>query len=108
MVKAAAPRILTANDLLEGDVVFLGHGGWVRDHRAARVARNAEEAAAIEALGAEARAARQIIDPYLIEVSLEADGTPAPLRYRERLRTLGPTVRPDLGKQAERSARRTS
>ena len=100
MVKAPAPRILTANDLLEGDVVFLGHGGWVRDYRAARVAITSSEVAEIEALGVQAKAARLIIDPYLVDVELEADGTPAPLRFRERLRTLGPTVRPDLGKQA--------
>jgi len=102
VVKAPAPRILTANDLLEGDVLFLGHDGWVRDYRAARVATTASEAAEIEVLGLAAKDARLIIDPYLVDVALEADGTPAPVRFRERLRTLGPTVRPDLGKQAER------
>ena len=92
--------ILTANDLLEGDVIFLGEAGWLRDHRGARIARNADEAKALEAVGAADKAARKIIDPYLVEVSLDADGTPTPIRHRERLRTLGPSVRPDLGKQA--------
>lgn len=104
MVKPAPARILTANDLLEGDVVFLGHGGWVRDHRAARVAYTADDAAALEQEGAKAKAQRLIIDPYLIDVSPDARETPEPLRYRERLRTLGPTVRRDLGKQAKTQA----
>jgi len=81
--------------------VFLGADGWVRDYRLARLAANAEEAGALERTGMVAKAASQIVDPYLIEVRLGSDGLPVPVRYRERLRTLGPSVRPDLGKQAE-------
>jgi sulfite reductase (NADPH) hemoprotein beta-component len=92
--------ILTANDLLEGDVIFLGHAGWLRDHRGARIARDDDEAKALEAIGAADKAAMKIVDPYLVEVALTGDGTPVPIRYRERLRTRGPSVRPDLGKQA--------
>ena len=100
MARQDALHILTANDLLEGDVVFLADGGWARDHRLARIARTPDEAEALEAFGADEKAARRIVDPYLVEVAIEADGTPVPVRYRERLRTRGPTVRPDLGKQA--------
>ena len=92
--------ILTANDLLEGDAIFLGETGWLRDHRAARIAGTPDEAKALEAIGAAAKAAMKIVDPYLVEVALEADGTPTPIRQRERIRTRGPTIRPDLGKQA--------
>jgi len=99
-VKPYTPQVLTANSLLDGDVVFLGPTGWASDHRSAIIARTPDEAAALEAKGAAAKAARLIIDPYLVEVALEPDGVPTPLRYRERLRTLGPTVRGDLGKQA--------
>ncbi|MGD9536231.1 MAG: DUF2849 domain-containing protein [Alphaproteobacteria bacterium] len=92
--------ILTANDLLEGDVIFLGEAGWVRDHRAARIVRNEDDAKALEAIATADKAARKIVDPYLVEITLEADGTPTPVRHRERIRTRGPTVRLDLGKQA--------
>ena len=92
--------ILTANDLLEGDVVFLGEAGWVRDHRAARIVRDGDDAKALEAIGAAAKTARKIVDPYLVEITIETDGTPTPVRHRERIRTRRPSVRPDLGKQA--------
>lgn len=100
MARQDTLHILTANDLLEGDVVFLADGGWSRNHRLARIARTPEEAKALEAVGAAEKAARRIVDPYLVEVAIDADGAPLPVRYRERLRTLGPTVRLDLGKQA--------
>jgi hypothetical protein len=100
MVKPYTPHVLTANTLLDGDVVFLGPAGWVGDLRDAIMARTPDEATALEAKGAAAKAARLIIDPYLVEVALEPDGALMPLRFRERLRTLGPTVRTDLGKQA--------
>jgi hypothetical protein len=99
--QAQFPQIVIANDLLEGDVVFLGHTGWVRNHRDARVGQSAPEIAAIEAIGKAAVAANRVVDASLIDVRLTADGTPEPLHYRERLRTLGPSIRPDLGKQAE-------
>jgi hypothetical protein len=95
------PQIVIANDLLEGDVVFLGRSGWVRDHRGARVGHSAQEIAAIEAIGKAEMAANRVVDASLIDVLLTQEGTPEPLHYRERIRTLGPSVRLDLGKQAE-------
>jgi sulfite reductase (NADPH) hemoprotein beta-component len=100
MSRNQVPTILTANDLLEGDAVFLGFDGWVRDHRAARVAHDEAEAAALKAIGAADKARALVVDPYLVEVALGPDGSPTPLRYRELLRTRGPSVRLDLGKQA--------
>jgi sulfite reductase (NADPH) hemoprotein beta-component len=41
----------------------------------------------------------------LIDVEVKPDGTPEPCHYRERLRTLGPSTRLDLGKQAGRGKR---
>jgi hypothetical protein len=94
------PAILIANDFLDGEVVFLGAAGFERDHRRAAVASSAAEAEAFLARGAEAFRANAIVDPYLAQVSVES-GVPIPLHYRERMRTLGPTTRTDLGKQAE-------
>ena len=94
-------EIITANRLADGRVVFLdAEGGWTEDfHRAAIVADAAAKAAAL-ARGAEASAANLIIDPYPIELELRA-GHLAPKAMRERIRATGPTVRTDLGKQAQ-------
>ena len=43
---------------------------------------------------------RLVIDPYLIDV-IEGDSERRPTRFRELIRAKGPTVRPDIGKQAE-------
>jgi hypothetical protein len=91
-------KALTANRLADGEVVFWKAGAWVE--RFAEAELFADQAAAD---AAEARAREQVrllVDPYLIDVA-DADGAgPAPLSYRERLRALGPTNKPDHGKQA--------
>lgn len=95
------PVILSGNDLLEGDVVYLGVDGWTRDPRAARVGQSAEEAEAMEAEGKAAAAANLIVEPYLVPVAIEADGFARALHFREAIRQKGPSIHPDMGKQAE-------
>jgi sulfite reductase (NADPH) hemoprotein beta-component len=85
MPKPFKPKVLTANDLVEGDAVFLGAEGWGRAVAAARVAATPEEAAALEAEGAAAERANLVVGPYLVEVSLEG-GAPEPIARRERIR----------------------
>ncbi|KAB0681460.1 DUF2849 domain-containing protein [Aureimonas leprariae] len=96
------PVVLSANDLLEGDVVFLAHGGgWTRDPAAARVAHEQDTA---DAMLAEAQGdfrANRIVDPYLVPVRVEANGMAVALHFREAIRQKGPTVHPDFGKAAE-------
>ena len=94
------PQILIASDLRDGEVLFLGADGWVRDHAGARVARDKAEADALESVGKTEIAANRVVDVYLADVALAADGAPTPLHYREKMRIKGPSVRPDLGKQA--------
>ncbi|GGE08061.1 hypothetical protein GCM10011390_28900 [Aureimonas endophytica] len=96
------PVVLSANDLLEGDVVFLAAtGGWTRDPAKARIAHDPETAAAMEAeAGAEFKANR-IVDPYLVPVRVAANGLAVALHFREAIRQKGPTVHPDFGKEAE-------
>jgi sulfite reductase (NADPH) hemoprotein beta-component len=90
-------KALTANRLDDGEVVFWRTGAWVERFAEAELF-DADEAA--EAAHDRARAqATLLVDPYLIDV-IDADGGPAPLSYRERLRALGPTNKPDHGKQA--------
>ena len=91
-------KALTANRLDDGEVVFWRSGAWVERFADAELF-DAEEAAD----AAQDRARGQItllVDPYLIDV-IDADGGPAPLSYRERLRALGPTNTPQHGKQAQ-------
>lgn len=95
------PAILIANDLLSGDVLFLGTDGWEMKHRQAAIARTSDEAEALMARASIDFKGNKIVDPYLIHVTLGADGEPVPVHYREKMRTLGPTTRLDLGKQAE-------
>ena len=93
-------RILTANRLADGRVVYLGAGGWSRDLAAASRARDDREAALLDAKGRRAAAENHVTDPYLIEL---ADGIP--VRRRERIRALGPTVRADLACKTGRGGR---
>lgn len=92
-------KILTGNDLRQGDVVFLAPEGWVRDHRRACVAASSDEADSLLAIGREALVANLIVEPYLVEVALGGEGVPEPVHYRERFRLFGPSVPPVLGRQ---------
>lgn len=98
------PAILLANDLLDGDVVFasVGDGGeihWTRDPALALIAADDAAAERLEAFAVAEFAAQHVVDAYLVDVAIEA-GRPVPRHYRERMKTLGPSNRPDLGKQA--------
>lgn len=98
MAKAFAPKIVSANDLMAGDVVYLTPAhGWTRRLAEAAVARDAQAA---ETLLAAANQPGAVVDPYLADVSLET-GAPVPTHFREVYRTRGPSHRPDLGRQAE-------
>jgi hypothetical protein len=88
MAKEFKPAVIAANDLAEGDSVFLGARGWVRDIREARVALTAEEAEVLETAGAEGAAANLVVEPYLVEVSLEG-GRPWPVLRREQIKASG-------------------
>lgn len=95
------PAILLANDLLVGDVVFRAAHGWTRDPAEALIAEDDATAAGLEAIAAAAFAAHEVVDAYLVDVAIGDDGIPTPRHFRERFKVLGPSNRPDLGKQAE-------
>ena len=94
------PQIRVASDLRDGEVVFLGADGWERDHARAKIAHDAQAAAALEAAGKAEIARNHVVDVYLVDVAIGADGVATPLHYREKMRVKGPSVRLDLGKQA--------
>jgi len=100
-------QVVIASRLSDGRVVFLagvrstGVADWALQLDAALLAEDEARAQELLAIG-EAEAARRqtIIDPYLIDVA-EEGGRLRPTKYREVIRCLGPTIRLDLGKQAE-------
>lgn len=105
MATAFKSKIVSANDLFAGDVVYLTSAhGWTRDLRAAAVADSKAEA---EALHVAAHQPDRVVDPYLVDVALDDDGLPFPSHVREKFRDRGPSNRLDLGRQAERPPRLT-
>ena len=99
-------QVLTAHRLADGVVVFLGPNHvWKERFDEAAVLSN--EVAAEQAIraGAADVAAHIVVDAYLIEVKPGTAGA-RPVRLREKIRADGPTVRADLGKQADDLRRR--
>ncbi|ANU08525.1 DUF2849 domain-containing protein [Paraurantiacibacter namhicola] len=84
-------KILTGNDLLSGAVVWWDGQGW--SLHVEHAADAGEEAPAIMA---REEAARRVNAPYAIEAEREAGGGIRPAHIKDRVRALGPTVRPDL------------
>lgn len=90
-------KAVTGNLLRDGRVVYLAaDNSWSERLAAARLL-DEEEAEAVLA-AAKARAT-EIASAYLIDA--DADGAAGQKALRETIRAAGPTVRPDLGKQAE-------
>ncbi len=97
MSQQFTPKVITANALLEGDVVYLTTDGhWTRHHVEADLIRDAVTAD-IRLLEAQALA-HEVVGPYLADATLGANG-PEPVHFREAFRTRGPSNY-DHGKQA--------
>lgn len=83
-------KILTGNDLASGDVVWWDGDGWSRHvEDAIDVGEHGESIAHAE------EGARRVNAPYVIAAEATAEG-PRPAHIKDRIRALGPTVRPDL------------
>ena len=82
--------ILTGNDLKSGAVVWwTGHDWSLHVDDAVDVGERADEIARRE------DAARRVNMPYPVEATRDDRGV-RPAHIKERVRALGPTVRPDL------------
>jgi hypothetical protein len=88
-------QVLTANRLVAGDVVYWRQGVWVEPFDQAEVFEDGPGAETALAKARLSVAANLVVNPYLFEVK---DGRP--LKEREIIRALGPSVRCDVGKQA--------
>ncbi len=84
-------KILTGNDLKTGAVMWWDGQGWsLHVEDAADVGDKADEI-----MGRE-ESARRVNVPYAIDAELDASGKVRPAHIKDRVRALGPTVRPDL------------
>jgi hypothetical protein len=98
MSRPFTPRVVTANALVEGDVVYLTPDGrWSRRHADAELIETPDRAAA--RLAAAAAQAGAVVGAYLAEARPGPAG-PEPVHFRERFRARGPSNYPH-GKQAE-------
>ena len=83
-------KLLTGNDLPSGDVVWWAGTGWSRHvEDAIDVSERGESIARAE------EGARRVNVPYVIDAEPTQQG-PRPAHIKDRVRALGPTVRPDL------------
>jgi hypothetical protein len=90
-------KVVTANRLGDGAVIYIGaDGGFVE--RIALAARLGDDAAQA-ALDRARQFSTVIASAYLIDA--DEDGPTGRERLRETIRMNGPTIRTDLGKQAE-------
>jgi hypothetical protein len=92
-------KVLTANRLFDGEVVWFANGAWIEAIDEAEIAADKGHEERLEEAGRAALAANLVVDVNLIDVEF-IDGGIHPTRLRERIRAAGPTIRTDLGKQA--------
>ncbi len=83
-------RILTGNDLRSGAVLWWSGDGW-----SIHIADAVDAGDEAESIIATESAARRVNDAYAIDAEETPDG-PRPAHIKDRVRALGPTVRPDL------------
>ena len=89
MPREFTPKVVTASDLIEGDVIYLAaDDSWVRDLKNAEVLTD-EADAQLRLLHAEAQA-HVLVGAYLADVT-ETENGPEPTHFREDFRRTGPS-----------------
>ncbi|MGY4398908.1 hypothetical protein ACVWZA_004118 [Sphingomonas sp. UYAg733] len=83
-------KLLTGNDLPTGDVIWWTGESWSR-----HVEDSADVTDQGESIARAEEGARRVNAAYVIDATLTPDG-PRPAHIKDRVRALGPTVRPDL------------
>src|ERR1700749_1198371 len=97
---APVPQMLTANRLKDGDVLYWKAGIWVEALKDGEVFDEAPPADAALAAAQSFVTGNVVVGPYLFDVRVDARGI-HPVKEREIIRAAGPSVRDDLGKQAD-------
>lgn len=89
MARSYTPKVVTANALIEGDVVYLtADGQWSRRHQDAELIED-EAHGQLRLLFAE-RQKDVVVGTYLADAKAGPDG-PEPVHFREAFRTRGPS-----------------
>jgi len=88
MLRPFTPKVITANALLEGDVIYQTPFGWTRQMEEAEVLTD-EAHADLRLIEAQAQSG-QIVGAYLADVTLDG-ATPMPVHFREAFRAKGPS-----------------
>jgi len=89
MPKAFTPKVVTGNDLHDGEVIYLSaKDDWVRDLSQAELIED-EAHAQIRLLDGETHDLA-VVGVYLADVKRGPDG-PVPVHFREAFRASGPT-----------------
>jgi hypothetical protein len=99
MSRAFTPKVITANDLLAGDVIYLtADDQWSRHHAQAELIED-EAHGQLRLLDAQRN--KTAVGVYLADARRGTDG-PEPVHFREAFRTRGPSNYAH-GKQVERA-----
>ncbi|MGH1465643.1 MAG: DUF2849 domain-containing protein [Cognatishimia sp.] len=99
MARAFTPKVITANHLLEGDVIYMTDTGeWTRQMCDA-VLLTDEADADVRLIEAQQQA-DTTVGAYLADAKADENGNPAPTHFREEFRRVGPSNY-FHGKQAE-------
>jgi len=96
---APALKILTANQLHSGTVLYWKTDGWVESLAEADLFADDVAAEAALARAQTFITGNQVVTPYLFDVRQDK-GVLRPVKEREIIRSLGPSIRPDTGKQS--------
>ena len=98
MSRRFIPKVVTANDLIEGDVVYLtADDRWSRLHHEAELLTDEDRANTRLAFGAAQKLI--VVGVYLADAKPGPNG-PEPVHFREEFRTRGPSNYPH-GKQVD-------
>lgn len=84
-------KILTGNDLISGAVVW-----WTGTDWSIHVEDAVDVGSEGDAIAAREEAARRVNAPYALDAEKDAKNGIRPGHIKDRIRALGPTVRPDL------------
>lgn len=101
MPKPFTPKVITANALIEGDVIYQTPFGWTRNLEEAEVFTD-EAHAELRLIEAHAETAH-VVGVYLADVKLDG-AIPVPVHFREAFRATGPSNYAH-GKQADTAPR---
>jgi len=89
MSRPFTPKVVTANDLITGEAIYLTQDDrWSPEHAEAELITDEAEAQ-LRLLHAEAQGAR-VVGPYLADARPGQHG-PEPIHFREAFRTRGPS-----------------